>query len=554
MKMRLIRLVSLLLATVLMLSGCSRMLLEIAREELDGYLDAATEPSAEDRPAIPTEAGELTFSEMEYTRPDMDKIQQTFEEACILAEGTDLDAIMDAIWAFYDEYDWFYTYYSLADIHYCLDVTDAYWEEEYYFCSDNSAAVDAALEELYYALAKSPCREELEGDDYFGEGFFDSYDGENNWDESFTALLRKESELMARYYDLSAEATGAPEGSDAWYDCYADPLAQVLVDLVAVRREIAAHWDYDSYAGFAWDFYYYRDYTPAEMEAYLEGVRRELVPIYVELASSDVWDYGYIRMGQRQIYDYVRTATEAMGGPVWEAFQVMEDRELYDITYSPNKYGVSFEMYLDCYEVPFLFLCPSLENRDKLTFAHEFGHFCNDYYSYGSSAGVDVLEVFSQGMEYLSLCYGEDTKRLARTKLADSISTYVEQSAFATFEHRLYELKDPTVEDLYALYEEVAQDFGFWSVGYDPREFVTIPHFFTNPMYIDSYVVSNDAAMQIYQLELDEPGAGLKRFEEHLETEELWFLSFLETADLESPFAPGRLETVRDLFRTELLG
>ena len=165
-----------------------------------------------------------------------------------------------------------------------------------------------------------------------------------------------------------------------------------------------------------------------------------------------------------------------------------------------------------------------------------------------------MLEVFSQGMEYLSLCYGRDTQQLSRTKLADSISTYVEQSAFATFEHRLYGLKDPTVEDLYALYDEVAVTFGFESVGYDPREFVTIPHFYTNPMYIDSYVVSNDAAMQIYQLELEKSGAGLERFEDHLDTEELWFLSFLDSADLESPFAPGRLETVRDLFRAELLG
>ena len=553
MKRYLIRLTAMLLAAMLMLSGCSQALLEIAREELDGYLDAVAATSDETRSAAPEE-GELTFSQMEYTRPDMEKLQQTLDEAMTLAEGTDLDAIMDAIWAFYDEYDWFYTNYSLADIHYCLDVTDAYWEEEYYFCVDNSAVVDAALEELYYALAKSPCRAELEGDDYFGEGFFDSYDGENNWDERFTALLQEEAELVGRYYDLSAEASQLPEGSDAWYAKYADPLAQVLVDLVAVRQEMAAHWGYDSYAEFAWDFYYYRDYSPAEMDAYMEAICRELVPIYKELASTDVWDYGYELAGEKQIFGYVRDAAEAMGGPVWEAFQVMERRELYDISYSSKKYGISFEVYLTSYEVPFLFLCPYMENGDKLTFAHEFGHFCNDYHSYGSSAGVDVLEVFSQGMEYLSLCYGQDTQRLSRTKLADSISTYVEQSAFATFEHRLYELKDPTVEDLYALYDQVAVDFGFESVGYDPREFVTIPHFYTNPMYIDSYVVSNDAAMQLYQLELEEPGAGLQRFEEHLDTEELWFLSFLDSAGLESPFAPGRLETVRDLFRTELLG
>ena len=60
--------------------------------------------------------------------------------------------------------------------------------------------------------------------------------------------------------------------------------------------------------------------------------------------------------------------------------------------------------------------------------------------------------------------------------------------------------------------------------------------------------------MQLYQMELQTPGEGLRCFEEHLDTEEVWFLSFLDTAGLESPFAPGRLETVRDLFREGLFG
>ena len=50
--------------------------------------------------------------------------------------------------------------------------------------------MDAGLQELYRALAQSPAREELE--EYFGEGFFDSYENEETlWDESFTALLEE---------------------------------------------------------------------------------------------------------------------------------------------------------------------------------------------------------------------------------------------------------------------------------------------------------------------------------------------------------------------------
>jgi oligoendopeptidase F len=193
---------------------------------------------------------------------------------------------------------------------------------------------------------------------------------------------------------------------------------------------------------------------------------------------------------------------------------------------------------------------PGMSRYDWLTFAHEFGHFCNDYASYGSYAGTDVLEVFSQGMEYLSLCYGEPTDDLIRMKMADSLSVYVEQSAFAAFEQQMYALPAPelTVEGLYTLYDKIAQEYGFESVGYDPREFVTIPHFYTNPMYVISYVVSNDAAMQLYQLEQENPGAGLERFQENLDTQETYFLAFLDAAGLENPLAPGRMEKVRETF------
>ena len=290
------------------------------------------------------------------------------------------------------------------------------------------------------------------------------------------------------------------------------------------------------------------------MESYMAEISRELVPIYRDMAQSDIWDYSYRRCSESQIMDYVRQAAKNMGGSVWDAFSVMESRELCDITYGENKYATSFEVYLTCYEVPFVFLCPTLENYDKLTFAHEFGHFCNDYQSYGSVAGADVLEVFSQGMEYLLLCYGEENRDLAGMKLADSLSTYVEQSCYASFEEQMYSLsgEDLTPEGLRRLYERTAKDFGLDQTVFDSRDFITVTHFYTNPMYIISYVVSNDAAMQLYQLELKETGAGLTRYEENLDTWEMYFLAFLKEAELESPF--DRVAEVREFFLGQGIG
>ncbi len=109
-----------------------------------------------------------------------------------------------------------------------------------------------------------------------------------------------------------------------------------------------------------------------------------------------------------------------------------------------------------------------------------------------------------------------------------------------------------TAENLYRLYEEVVAEYGLDIFGYDRREFVTITHFYTSPMYILSYVFSNDAAMQLYQLEQQESGAGLKLYQDNLASQEAWFLAFLETVGLESPFSDGRVEQIAATFRTVL--
>ena len=131
--------------------------------------------------------------------------------------------------------------------------------------------------------------------------------------------------------------------------------------------------------------------------------------------------------------------------------------------------------------------------------------------------------------------------------MVDCLRIFVEQAAYATFEHQVYQLEEDelTAANVYALYDEIGTRFGFDAWGWDSRDFVMIGHFYTDPMYIISYVVSNDAAFQLYQMEQEKTGTGLTLFEEQLTTEQTYFLAFLEDAGLESPFAPGRVAEVR---------
>lgn len=482
----------------------------------------------------------LKYSEMEYERPDMARHDQILENSCRIArEETRIDYVVDAINDYYDFYDWFYTNYSLADIHYCTDLTDLYWEQEYYYCAEQSATVDAGLDELYHALAQSPIRDKLETDAYFGADYFDAYEGESIWDDKFISMMEQETQLINRYYELSEEAMSAAVPD--W-----TPMGELLADLVLLRQKIANYVGYSSYVDFAYDFYYYRDYTPAQVEDYLGEIREHLVPLYVQL-DNEVWTAGYSSCSTAETLDYLKEAAKNMGGMVESAYNMLIRYELYQIDYSEKKFNSSFEVFLDYYCEPFIFMNSQLIQADKLTLVHEFGHFANDYACFGSYAGIDVAEVYSQALEYLSLEYTAAGASLTPYKMAESLCVFVEQAAYADFEMRLYSLsaKDVTAENIRALFEQVGKEYGFESWNFDSTCFVDITHFYTSPMYVISYVVSNDAAFQIYQLELATEGAGLELYQNSLTSTESWFLWFLEEQFLASPFDEGRVEKIR---------
>ncbi len=529
---RFVKLVAVLLVAALLFTGCNPVAWQ---EWLQSLLGQNLVP----------------FSEMEYTRPDMDEFRDQLE---ICTEGAKSDTkastLMDKVYVLYDIYYRFYTNYKLANIYYYKDLKDIYWAEEYGFCLENSAEVDAGMDQLMYALAGSSLKSQLEAEQYFGAGFFDAYSGQSLWDETFTKLMEQEMKLQNEYDSLAAQAL---EYSSFYYldSPVALEMEQVLVDLVKVRNEMAKHTGYDSYLEFAYEFYYDRDYTPTQAMAYMDDVRDELAQLYMEIPAS-VLSALDKEWSESEMFSYVESTANNMGGIIAQAFTTLKDGGYYDISYGPNKYNASFETFLPYYYVPFVFVNPQGNASDPLAFAHEFGHFCNDYASSGMVCGVDVAEVFSQGMEYLSLFYADDGEELKALKLAGSLSTFVEQSAYAQFEHRLYQLEEPTVENVRALYSEIVEGYGFGDLGYGNREYVAVSHLFVAPMYIVSYVVSNDLAMQIYQAEDAEAGAGKKLLEENLTTEALSIVSFAESAGLQDPFADDRVKSLRETFEKVL--
>ena len=114
-----IRIIALLLALALLLTGCS------------GAHDFWRLMNTYITGSVPV----VRFENMDYTRPDLAAFQDYHAQCVELsqAEGNS-EALEENIWLLYDAYYDFCTMYSLADIYYSRDMTDLYWQEEYAWC------------------------------------------------------------------------------------------------------------------------------------------------------------------------------------------------------------------------------------------------------------------------------------------------------------------------------------------------------------------------------------------------------------------------------------
>jgi oligoendopeptidase F len=74
-----------------------------------------------------------------------------------------------------------------------------------------------------------------------------------------------------------------------------------------------------------------------------------------------------------------------------------------------------------------------------------------------------------------------------------------------------------------------------------------ITHFFEYPFYVISYPVSLSVAMQIYDLERQQPGLGMEKYFEILPRDYENFMDTVVNGGLESPFDEGSMASVARL-------
>lgn len=600
MKKRMLILVCLLLVMSLLLQGCSLGLslvpFAILGSSIRNDSEPYPEPSVEDilpnveRPddypehtsfedydrGENAEFAPLSFSEIKYERPDSSALCKAFGDVQAMVErGDDAQTVLDAFDPVYKDYLYFATMSQLAYIRYTLDLNDTFYTDENSWCEEQGPLVEQAQEKCYIAMADSAIRDELESL-YFEEGFFEYYDNNQVYsNDRVVELMQQEADLQNQYMALQSDMTITWNGKEclvddllsdenleygdmleiyrAYYQKYNPKAADLYIQLVRVRKQIAQELEYPSYAHFAYSYTYDRDYTPEQAADYTAAIARELSSLYY----SAIYSSYSAEMDADTVMSKLKDTAYIFGGSIATAYDYMVAYDLYDLTQSSSKMPGSYMTYLPSYEMPFMYVSPTGTIDDLLTASHEFGHFVDGYVNCNGTTSIDCAEIFSQGLEYLTLNRADLTTQertsLTVSKVGDSLLTFLSQACYAEFEQRVFDLPDSelTAENINKLFYECNEEFGMGMYGMEDilaPGWIDIQHFFIAPFYVISYCISNDAAVQIFEAETED-GSGLELYDTLLSNSSgNTILALMEQADMESPFDDDRAEELADFF------
>ncbi len=524
----------------------------------------------------PDDRGTVHYAFMVYERPDVDgmiaKIDH-IEEVCDTLSYDELTVLLDEVYTDYWHFD---TMYWLADTKSCTDVTDQFYYDECVYLNAQSPVIDRKLDEMLYVLAASSHCDRLD-EEYYGGNYLIYYTGESSYNDELVALYQREAELILEYQTLMGAPTIEIDGetvyvedylneyaedsgkyykaTELYYEKYGTLAGEIYVELIKTRHQIADMLGYDSYIDYAYEDYA-RDYTPDDVREYVSTVCLGVVPLYLDMYySGELYNYympGSLTPEENQAA--LREACREMGGKVWEIYQYMERNGLFDIEVSGVKANMSFQTYFEDWQAPFILLDASGTLDDYTGFAHEFGHFIDAYVNYNSYITTDASESCSQSMEFLAIIYssylGTDSETVKEMKMMDMVTLYAEQGAYNAFEEAVYAIPadELTPERIRQTAHDIYMQYGLLVPGDDPmydNMWIDIPHFFSNPFYIVSYIISNDAAFQIYEMELEEPGRGIDTFIALCDRD--WDLNYLENMEnigLDASFSTERANAI----------
>ena len=550
----------------------------------------------------------MKFSEMTYTRPDIDALLARCKQlAAKAADAQDGDALIQVYYEQSRAFADYTTASQLANIHYTCDTRDAYWKAEQDFFDANGPAVTNASVEISRAFLANPYVDALT--EHFGTtcvaGMKNAVLG---MDDRTVELQQEFNALVSQYQQIYGGALveldgkqltipqlgpykedldpavrrAAYEAEAGYFDAHRAELDELYGKIVQNLNQQAHVLGYKDYSELSYVRMNRIGYGAKEIKAFRDQVANDVVPLLQKVMAMRAKRTGIEHPtftdlpiifkdgnpkpipGYQARMDAARTMYHELSPETAEFIDFMQDNELFDVESRPGKMSGGYMTSLPSYKAPFIFANWNNTSGDVDVLTHECGHAFEGYVAERDPnvpvdlecPGMESAEIHSMAMEFLTapwhhLLFGKDTDKYALLHAEDSFVFLAYGCEVDEFQHIMYQNPDLTPDERNAEWLKLEKKYRPW-IDFDNLPFYGRGagwqrqlHIYECPFYYIDYCLSTMAALQFFLLSLTDHKDAWERYLKLVRRAGLAsYTELLETAGLKVPFEDGSIKGI----------
>lgn len=506
----------------------------------------------------------MKFSELTYTRPELQSINAACLEFEQQAKEADSFETLDKVFIRYDTFieNGFFSDYAIMRIYERAHTNLPDYKEELNICKEVDIHNKPFRKRVLQAILNSP----------FAVGLTEKYGAypiehmrrwaEEQQDTSKIASLLQEEHNLCRAYneimdnarinfegksmsqhDLSAlkDSQDRERRYQIWqvsgklYEESRPKLDSIFDSLVHNRHQQAEKMGFSNYTDYAYQLLQ-RDFTREQAEEYRNSIVKHLVPLGSKLMEEQAKRHGISvpfsaadNIPFKEGYPKPIGTSEETLATVFSVFRdlsaetrefidFMIDNEFIDAERREHKSDTGFCILIPRAKAPYLFSHPSGDIADINSFTHEGGHAFAGYMnrleplSWRRAYPAEVAETHSQSMElfffpYMERLFGCDAAKYRSSHLASSITSICYELLVDHFQHEVYDHPELSPEQRHKVWRKLLKRYRPWIKLNDGIPFFgdghfwqRQPHIFHSPFYYIDYSLSQITALQFFSL------------------------------------------------------
>lgn len=548
----------------------------------------------------------MKFADYTYHRPDYAAIKQEMaqltKDLAAAPSAQVARQIVQDIMAISAKVD---TQANLWSIRHSIDMRDAFYNEETKFWNEHSPLFSELWTNYYRVIVDSPFRSELA--DLLPETFFLLAENQlQTFSSEAIPLFQRENELVDQYNNLMATAQldfrgqtynlsqmgpftratdratrkEASETVNRFFEKHETEFDTIYDQLVKVRHEIATTLGFKDYVEYGYKMMNRFDYNRDMVKVYREEILKIVVPVVKQLRQRQakrlqipaLKDYDLLleyldgnaipKGTPEELVAKAQKMYHELSPETGQFFDFMVEHDLLDLLAKEGKDTGGYCTYIADYQSPFIFANFNGTSADIDILTHEAGHAFQVFRSrWIQSPEViwptfETCEIHSMSMEFITWPWMENffKEQVDKYKYSHLSSTlfFLPYGVLVDhFQHEVYEHPHMTPAERKATWKRLA-DLYLPDRDYSDSDFLMRGgywfrqgHIFVSPFYYIDYTLAQVCALQFWkrtQVDQDQTA-----WEDYLRICDLGgtksFLQIVESANLQSPFKEGALES-----------